>query len=91
MDPRFIDVLRPLVKTANPEATAITADTDLRKVGIDSMQAIELLFSIEDTFGISLPDEDLNDSTFATAGSLWRAVQAQLQQHDAGASGKATA
>jgi acyl carrier protein len=42
------------------------------------MQSIELLFSIEDTLGIALPDEALNETTFATAGSLWKAVAAQL-------------
>ncbi|MFG3116250.1 acyl carrier protein [Streptomyces sp. NPDC048197] len=44
------------------------------------MQAIELLFAVEDTFGISLPDEELNDTTFATAGSLWNVIAAQLPQ-----------
>ncbi|MEU9234701.1 acyl carrier protein [Streptomyces subrutilus] len=76
MDPRFIEILRP---TADGGAGAdITPDTDLRALGIDSMAAIELLFTLEDTFGIALPDTDLNDDTFATAGSLWQAVAAQI-------------
>lgn len=40
------------------------------------MQAIELLFAIEDTFTVVLPDEDMNDATFATAGSLWNVISA---------------
>jgi acyl carrier protein len=47
------------------------------------MQSIELLFAIEDTFGISLPDEDLTDTTFATAGSLWHAMQRATEQQAA--------
>ncbi|MCK7622623.1 acyl carrier protein [Streptomyces sp. RS10V-4] len=78
MDPRFTALLRPFLKHAGPGEPALTPDTDLRKLGVDSMQAIELLFTIEDTFGISLPDEELNDTTFATAGSLWRVIAAQL-------------
>jgi acyl carrier protein len=43
------------------------------------MQAVELLFGIEDAFGVSLPDEELNDTTFATAGSLWSVVRTALE------------
>ncbi|MGW0411557.1 phosphopantetheine-binding protein [Streptomyces collinus] len=78
MDPRFAELLRPFVKLAGPGEITITPDTDLRRLGVDSMQAIELLFSLEDTFGIALPDEEMNDATFATAGSLWQAVSRQL-------------
>ncbi|MEU8569432.1 acyl carrier protein [Streptomyces pathocidini] len=82
MDQRFTELLRPFLKFtpggAAGEPVAITPETDLRALGIDSMQAIELLFAIEDAFAISLPDEELNDTTFATAGSLWNAVAAQL-------------
>ncbi|WP_329223593.1 phosphopantetheine-binding protein [Streptomyces sp. NBC_01485] len=84
MDPRFTELLRSSLKLADRDADAITPDTELRKIGLDSMQAIELLFSIEDTFGISLPDDELNDTTFATAGSLWRAIAAQLSDEPGG-------
>ncbi|QKW25033.1 acyl carrier protein [Streptomyces seoulensis] len=84
MDPRFTDLLRPFLKHAGPGDLAITPETDLRRLGVDSMQAIELLFQLEDGFGIQLPDEDMNDATFATAGSLWRAVAAQLPGEESG-------
>ncbi|MFC8845935.1 MULTISPECIES: phosphopantetheine-binding protein [unclassified Micromonospora] len=74
MDPRFVDLLEPFLKFLRGQE--ITTGSRLRELGLDSMQSIELLFAIEDTFGISLPDDDLNDTTFETAGSLWRAVQA---------------
>lgn len=74
MDPRFVDLLSPFLKFRNDRP--ITADSRLRELGLDSMKSIDLLFAIEDTFDVSLPDEDLNDTTFATAGSLWRAVDA---------------
>jgi acyl carrier protein len=76
MDATFVDLLRPFLKGAGD--VDITPDTHLLELGIDSMQSIELLFSIEDTLGIALPDEALNETTFATAGSLWKAVAAQL-------------
>ncbi|WP_424186720.1 acyl carrier protein [Actinokineospora sp. G85] len=75
LDPRFTELLAPFLKFAGDRP--ITAESHLRDLGLDSMQSIELLFAIEDTFGIALPDEDLNDTTFATAGSLWTAIEAQ--------------
>ncbi|MGW5736436.1 MULTISPECIES: acyl carrier protein [Streptomyces] len=84
MDPRFTDLLRPFLKHAGSGDIAITPETDLRRLGVDSMQAIELLFQLEDGFGIQLPDEDMNDATFATAGSLWQAVAAQLADEESG-------
>ncbi|MEU7426314.1 acyl carrier protein [Streptomyces sp. NPDC040750] len=86
MDPRFTELLCPFLKLAGPGEITITPDTDLRRLGVDSMQAIELLFSLEDTFGIALPDEEMNDATFATAGSLWQAVSRQLPDRAAEAS-----
>ncbi|WP_165984151.1 phosphopantetheine-binding protein [Streptomyces sp. YIM 98790] len=78
MDQRFTDLLRPFLKFASDPG--LTPESDLRALGLDSMQAIELLFAIEDTYGISLPDDELNDTTFGTAGNLWRAIAAQLPQ-----------
>lgn len=76
MDPRFTDVLSPYLKFRGDRP--IGPDSDLRALGLDSMQAIELLFAIEDTYGISLPDEAMNDATFATAASLWNEIDAAL-------------
>lgn len=74
MDPRFTDLLAPFLKFLGEQE--ITAGTLLREQGLDSMQAIELLFAIEDTFDVVLPDEAMTDATFATAGSLWDAISA---------------
>lgn len=53
----------------------LTADSDLRALGLDSMRAIELLFAVEDTFGVVIPDERLTDATFATGGALWSVIE----------------
>lgn len=74
MDPRFTDLLTPFLKFLGEQE--ITPETPLRELGLDSMQAIELLFAIEDTFAVVLPDEDMNDATFATAGNLWNVISA---------------
>lgn len=82
MDPEFARMLRPFLKYVSDAELA--AESRLHDLGLDSMQAIELLFAIEDTYGVSLPDDKLVDATFETAGSLWAEV-ARLRQ-DAGAS-----
>lgn len=73
MDDRFVTLLRPFLRFLPPDR-APAPDDRLHDLGLDSMQAIELLFAVEDTFGVSLPDELLTDATFETAGSLWRAI-----------------
>jgi acyl carrier protein len=72
MDPEFISMLRPFLKFAGDRE--ITPESRLRDLGLDSMQAIELLFAIEDTFDVVLPDDLLADSTFETADGLWGAI-----------------
>jgi acyl carrier protein len=72
MEANFPDVVRPFLKfhTGGP----LTADARLFDLGLDSMQAVELLFAIEDAYGIEIPDDKLRDATFETLGSLWDAV-----------------
>ena len=72
MTPGFTMMLRPFLKYAGE--AEITAETRLRDLGLDSMQAIELLFAIEDGFGVTLPDDKLVDETFETAGRLWAEI-----------------
>lgn len=81
MDARFTELLTPFLKFLGEQE--ITPDSPLRELGLDSMQAIELLFAVEDAFGVTLPDDDMNDDTFATAGSLWTVVRAALGARNA--------
>jgi acyl carrier protein len=73
MNAEFIEVLRPYLKYAGD--ADITADASLRDLGLDSMHAIQLLFAVEDSFGVIIPDEKLTDSTFETGRSLWAVIE----------------
>jgi len=53
-------------------------DDDLAALGLDSMSIVQLLADIEDTYDIELPDDILNEATFATAGSLWQVLAGLL-------------
>ncbi|MFF3495264.1 acyl carrier protein [Streptomyces sp. NPDC002795] len=77
MDPRFTDALVPFLKFLDGQE--IEPEASLRSYGLDSMQAIELLFALEDAFEVTLPDDAMNDATFASAGSLWAAVSAAVE------------
>lgn len=73
MNTKFVAVLRPYLKYAGD--AEITAEANLRDLGLDSLRAIELLFAVEDTFGVVIPDERLTDATFRTPGSLWSVIE----------------
>ncbi len=76
MDSMFINLIKGLLRF---DDEPITAESNLFDLGLDSMRAVELLFLIEDTYDITLTDEQLSDESFRTAGSLW-AVVAQASQ-----------
>lgn len=73
MDAKFVSVLRPFLKYVGDEE--IAERSQLRDLGLDSMSAIELLFALEDIYGVSVPDDMLTDKTFETGGSLWSMVE----------------
>ncbi|MGW1196721.1 acyl carrier protein [Streptomyces sp. NPDC002536] len=72
IDNRLLELLPPFLKFLGDQPLA--PGSDLHSLGLDSMQAIELLFAIEDTFGVALDDDDLTEATFATVDGLWQAV-----------------
>ena len=74
-DATFEAILRKRLKFLEPEA-ALPDDAALQELGLDSMQAVELLLDLEDELGIVLPDEAMTAETFATPGSLKAAVAA---------------
>lgn len=74
MDERFVALLRSYLPLLGDHPVA--EDVPLRDLGMDSIRAVDLLIGIETTFRISLPEDDLTDETFGTAGRLWRAIAA---------------
>jgi acyl carrier protein len=76
MEPRFLEILARYLPVLGDRP--LTGDSALRDLGLDSMHSIDLLFDLEEAFGIAVPDEDLNGTTFETAGSLWAVVSALL-------------
>ena len=53
----------------------VTADTDLQEdLGADSLDVVDLLMSIEDEFGVEVPDDEIEN--IKTVGSLVSYIEA---------------
>jgi acyl carrier protein len=85
IDPVFEAVLRRrLIYLSADEA--LMPDAQLKELGLDSMQAVELVFDLEDELGVALPDEAMTAQTFATPASLAAALTDARDQVTAGTS-----
>jgi acyl carrier protein len=61
------------------EIPEFSADTlILEDLGLDSMRFVELVMSLEDTLGVEVDPETLENDVFRTAGSLADYVQRRL-------------
>lgn len=68
-----------IAKQAKIERDTITPESTLKDLGIASLDAIEVIFDIEEHFNINLPNED-TDFDHGTVGQLVEAVERQLAQ-----------
>jgi acyl carrier protein len=73
----FEDLLRSFL-TSLDDNRALTADLTLAEHGLDSLATISLLIEIEEKFGIEIPDEQLTNGSFSTAGRLWSVIRSLL-------------
>ncbi|MEN3942055.1 phosphopantetheine-binding protein [Prosthecobacter sp. SYSU 5D2] len=74
---RLIALLRPHLRLVPPDAP-IQLDDDLGRLGLDSLESIEVLMEIETEFGIPIPDDLITVETLATPGNLLRVLEEQL-------------
>lgn len=72
-DAQFVDLLRSHLKYLKPGAE-LDFEQQLKPLGLDSMAAVDLLFDIEDSYGVILSDRYLTEATFSTAGALWMVI-----------------
>jgi len=62
-----------------PEDQTLGPDAALDQFGFDSMTAVDLLQDLEQTFGITFPDELIEAETFRTPANLERAINSLLR------------
>ena len=56
-DPIESQVIDIIAKRRKINPSTVTLDTTFEQLGIDSLEAADLVFNFEDTFGIVVPDE----------------------------------
>jgi acyl carrier protein len=70
-------IIEALASYLKRDTASITEAHDLRDdLGLDSVAIIELLFKIEETFNIQIPDQDL--PKLSTVGSVAAYIQQRL-------------
>jgi acyl carrier protein len=74
LDPDFVAVLRPYLPQLGPDAE-LPPDIALQALGLDSISAVAMVIDLESHLGVSMPDKLLKAETFATASSLWQALE----------------
>ena len=52
-------VLKTIATAKRIPPETVTFDSDFQQLGIDSMDAVEILFALENEFDISIPDEEV--------------------------------
>ncbi|MEU5306062.1 acyl carrier protein [Streptomyces noursei] len=62
-----------------PTEQALEPDDSLPRLGLDSMGTVGLLVELEETFAVTIPDEDLTAATFATPATLWTTLSGLVQ------------
>jgi acyl carrier protein len=70
---KLVDIVR---KEKDVDEAKLKPETSLAEAGIDSLDALTILFGIEEEFHISIPDDRARSMT--TFGDIIDAVEAQL-------------
>ena len=62
MSEEFIQrVLKTIASAKRIPPETVTIDSDFLALGIDSMDAVEILFALENEFDISIPDDEVRN------------------------------
>jgi acyl carrier protein len=54
-------VLKTIAACKKLPAETVTLESSFQELGIDSMDAVEILFALENEFDISIPDDDVKN------------------------------
>ncbi|HXS93754.1 MAG TPA: phosphopantetheine-binding protein [Candidatus Limnocylindrales bacterium] len=54
-------VLKTIAASKRIPVESVTIDSEFQQLGIDSMDAVEILFALENEFDISIPDDDVRN------------------------------
>ncbi|AEN13361.1 MULTISPECIES: phosphopantetheine-binding protein [unclassified Streptomyces] len=78
-DDQFEEILRPFLPFLPPQEP-LTADHELKDLGLDSLGTVQLLGLLEEAYQVRFRDSALTMDTFRSAGVLWETVEGMLQR-----------
>ncbi len=61
-------------------STQVSAEQQLREIGINSITYVQILISLEDELGVEFPDQFLDFEALSTVGSLAALLEGMGQQ-----------
>ena len=64
------EILSQVGEINKNEIETLTGDSDLRNIGIDSLTSIELVVKLEESFDISIGDDDLSVDNVSTINAI---------------------
>ena len=68
-----------LAEQFDVEEDKVTADTDLQEdLGADSLDVVDLLMSIEDEFGVEVPDDEIEN--IKTVGDIVKYIENKVEE-----------
>jgi acyl carrier protein len=72
-------VIEVIARKKKLDPATVTAASTFEQLGVDSLDAADLLFTFEDNFGIVVPDDVA--MSMKTVGQVAEAVQKLLEEH----------
>jgi acyl carrier protein len=60
-DDLILRVRKAIATSKRIPIETVTIDSDFQQLGIDSMDAVEILFALENEFEINIPDDDVRE------------------------------
>lgn len=74
LDPEFEAALRECLGGLAGSDVELRPDSDLTLYGLDSLSIVRLMVTIEETFGVPIPDDAITFEIFSSPGALWKVV-----------------
>jgi len=76
----FQEIVKVIADYKDLEPSDVTAERSFEDLGIDSLDAIDILYEVEDKFGIDVPQDALDLETMRTVGDILNVVEQVLAE-----------
>ena len=79
-------VLKVIATSKRIPLQTVTIESDFQQLGIDSMDAVEILFALENEFDISMPDDEVRSvrNVLQMCGGVEKLIAAKADGAKAG-------